>query len=179
MNYRIINELTELYEILDCSIFLSGEMNQVEEEIAYNGWEIMLHDELAKKIHSKDFVPFILDLIKLRTTDLLLIKPSINATLYFWFDDFPVRLCFNLLSGVNRKLPFNCKVNFIKSPIPILNEFINKSYDYALRGNLHEIQFFEKGDPAFDEDYEVDISKITIDVWKITLPVAGDIKLIL
>ena len=170
MNYRTIKELAELYEILDCSIYLSEEKYQEEEEIAYNGWDIMLDNELAQKINSEDLAQFISKLIKFRSKEISLIKPAIKSTLYIWFDDFPVRLSFNILSGENRELPFNCKINFVDSPYQILNEFIKEAYDYALRGNLHKIQFFEKGDPEFDEDYEIDLSKITINVWKITLP---------
>ena len=177
MNHIIIDELAGLYEILDCSIFISGEVDQVEEEIAYNGWEIMLNDELAKRIKSEDLIPFISDLIKMRSEEIFLMKPLRNAILYFWFDDFPVRLCFNILSDADRVLPFNCKTNFIDSPFPILNEFVIKAHDYAIRGNLHEIQFFEKGDPAFDENYEVDFSKMTMDVWKIVLPLSKELNL--
>jgi len=70
MNYRTIKELAELYEILDCSIYLSEEKYQEEEEIAYNGWDIMLDNELAQKINSEDLAQFISKLVKFRSKEI-------------------------------------------------------------------------------------------------------------
>jgi len=178
MNYITVKKIIDLREVLDHKIYLSGEISKTEEqeEIDYNGWEIILDDELAKNIKAEELANFIKSLIKYKSDEVCLIKPLTEATLYFWFDDFPVRLCFNVLSGKDRHLPFNCRINTIDSPYPILKQFVKESYDYALRGNLHEIQFFEKGDPDFDEDYEVDLDQVTIDVWKITLPWNGEIE---
>lgn len=101
-----------------------------------------------------------------------MIKPTPQATLYFWFDEMTLQLCFNILSGKNRKLPFSCKINVVDSPYPILNQFLKIACNNALYGNYHEFTFIEKSDPEFgkNHDYEVDLDKITLDVWKITLP---------
>lgn len=177
MNYIKAKKIADLYDTLNYSIYLSGDINQIRKEASYNGWGIMLDDELAKTIDVETLVQFIREVIKYRTEEIATIKTPIKVTLYFWFDEFISRLCFNILSGEDRELPFVCKINIIDSPYSILKKFIKKSYDYALHGNLHEIQFFEKGDPEFDEDYEVDLDQVTIDAWKITLPFNGEIEL--
>jgi len=81
-----------------------------------------------------------------------------------------LQLCCNILSGADRTLPFGCKINMVDSPYPILKEFINTVYNNVLHGNYHEFTFFEKGDPGFVDDFEVDVTEITINVWRIALP---------
>ena len=102
-----------------------------------------------------------------------MIKPTSKATLYFWFDEMALQLCFNILSGEDRELPFGCKVNFVDSPYPILNLFLKVARNNALHGNYLGItKIIEKDDLDFgkNDDYEIDLDKIIIDVWKITLP---------
>ncbi len=172
----IINDITiasslDLYQLLEESIFLSGKIYDEQKEMFANGWGIMVDDEFAKKIKADDIADFILELVKARSEQIRNITPTPHATLYFWIDKLSLQLCFNILSGKNRKLPFRCNVNFVDSPYPILYDFIKMAYDNALYGNyLGEIEFIEKDDPRYGQEMEIDVTKRTLDVWKIALP---------
>jgi len=171
INYLTIAEPIDLYQLLEERIFLSGDVLDEQKEIFSNGWSIIVDDEFAKTIKTDDIAAFILDLVKIRSEEIRNIKPALKATLYFWFEEFPLQLCFNILSGENRKLPFHCKVNFADSPYPILNNFIKLVYHQSVYGNnLEAIEFIDKDDIRYGNEDEIDVSTITIDVWKITLP---------
>lgn len=169
-----IKEITDLYQLFSESIYLSGKATEEElyKELYANAWGIILDNELAKKITSDQLADFISDLVMFRSEEICMIKLTPKATLYFWFDFQALQLCFNILSGEDRKLPFGCHVNLIDNPYPILKEFIKVAYNNALYGNYLGItKIIEKGDPEFGKyDEEMDLDKITIDVWKMTLP---------
>jgi len=170
-----IKEVTDLYQIFEESIYLSGKMTQDDmyKELYANSWGIIIDYELAKKITSDELAEFISDLIKFRSQEILMIKPISKATLYFWFDHQALQLCFNILSGKNRDLPFGCKVNFVDYPYPILNLFLKVAYNNALHGNYLGItEIIENDNQKFieNDDYEVNLENFIIDVWKTTLP---------
>jgi len=170
-----IKKITDLYQIFGESIYLSGKITEdnMYKELYANSWGIIVDDELAKTIKIDELAEFISDLVKFRSKEISMIKPTPKATLYFWFDEMALQLCFNILSGENRDLPFGCKVNFVDSPYPILNLFLKIAYNNALYGNYLGItKMIEKDDPDFYEnnDFEVNFNSIIIDVWKITLP---------
>jgi len=173
-----IEKKIDLYQIFEEPMYLSGKTSQDQfyKELYANSWGIIVDEEFAKKITDDEIAEFISDLIKFRSQEISMIKPTLQATLYFWFDEMALQLCFNILSGKNIKLPFGCKINIVDSPYPILKQFLKAVRDNDLHGNYDEFTFVEKGDPSFDDDYEVDLSKITIDVWQITLPWENHIR---
>lgn len=174
-----IEKITDLYQIFEEPIYLSGKTSQDQfyKELYANSWGIIVDDEFAKKIKADEIAEFISDLVKFRSKEISMIKPMPHATLYFWFDQQALQLCFNILSGAKRKLPVDCKINIVDSPYPILKEFIKVAYNNSLYGNYLGItNILEKGDPGYGDDFEMDLSKITIDVWKITLPWNDEVK---
>jgi|SRR3989339_683926 len=173
MNYIKIFDLTDFHLILGSSIYLSINEYEEQKEIYNNCWGIMLDNELAKRITVDELAEFISNLIKFRSEDICRIQPTPKATLYIWFDFQALRLCFNILSGEDRTLPFGCRVNLIDNPYPILKEFIKVAYNNALYGNYLGItKIIERGDPEFDKciNEEMDLDEFIIDVWKMTLP---------
>ncbi|MBV8661186.1 MAG: hypothetical protein JO129_03525 [Candidatus Dependentiae bacterium] len=171
-NYITIEKIIDLYQIFEEPIFLSGDISQIQKEIYANSWGITLDNEFAKIIKADALAEFILDLVKFRSEEIAMIRPSTKATLYFWFDEFSLQLCFNILSGENRKLPFGCKINIVDSPYPILKEFLKVARNNALYGNyleFSEITDADKNDPDYG-DGSMNLDKITIDVWQINLP---------
>lgn len=170
-----IKDIKDLYQIFSESIYLSGKITEEElyKELYANSWGIIIEPELGKKVSSDQIAEFIIDLVKFRSEDICMIKPLLKATLYVWFDFQALQLCFNILSGENRTLPFGCNINIIDNPYPILEDFIKVVYNNALYGNYLGItKIIEKSDPEFGtyDNEQLELDKITIDVWKITLP---------
>lgn len=172
-----IEKITDLYQVFEEPIYLSGKTShdQFYKELYANSWGIIVEDEFAKKIKADDIAEFISDLVKFRSKEISMIKPTPHATLYFWFDQQALQLCFNILSGAKRKLPFGCKINIIDSPYPILKEFITVARNNALYGNYLGItKILEKGDPGYGDDFEIDPDKFIPNVWRIALPWNGE-----
>lgn len=166
-NFITISVIADLYQILEEPLYLSGDLEQVDKEIVYNAWGIMLDDKFAKIIRVENLAEFFFDMIKYRTEEIMKIKPAMNATLYIWFDDMALQLCFNILSGEDRELPFGCKLNIVDSPYIIFQEYINS----LLHGNyLRFTEVLEQGDFDFNDDEDDFYNDYVQDVWKITLP---------
>lgn len=171
INYINIEKVSDLEQLFDVNIFLSGDTLQEQKETYENGWGIIIDYELAKKITTDDLAEFILELVAVRTKQVLMINPALKAILYFWFDELALQLCFNILSEENRSLPFGCKINIVDSPYPILKHFLKVVYDNALYGNYLEITEIVESDCGFNnDDNGIDLELFVIDVWKITLP---------
>jgi len=178
MNYTTIKSLANLYNILADSMYLSGNTSETLKEASFNAWGIMLDDKLIKKIKAQDFDKFFLNLIKIRGQEISMVRPEMKVTLYVWFDHQSLRLCFNVLSGADRELPFACTLNIIDSPDSIYKKFIKVAHDNLIHGNYLGItEILEKGDLGWDDDEEdFDPKKFILDVWKITFPWNGEIK---
>lgn len=167
-----IEKVADLYQIFEVPIYISGRQSQGDfyKELHANSWGIVIEDACTQTIKIDDIAQFISDLIVYRSQEISVIRPKQQATLYFWFDEMALQLCCNIVSGAHRELPFSCTVNRVDTPYPILKKFVQSACNYALHGNQDEFIFFEKDDPRFSDDFEVDLSSIIVDVWQITLP---------
>lgn len=69
MNYIKIKVLTDFYEVLSSSIYLSGKEEELEKEVMYNCWGIMLEDNIIPQIETTNLDQF---LSELKMYDLLI-----------------------------------------------------------------------------------------------------------
>lgn len=172
MNYIKINRLANLQKILTSPIYLEREIAQSRQDILENTWGIAFSNNLVKKLQITDLSRFVLDLIRHRTEQLCEMNLGINATLYIWFDELALRLCFNVLSGENIELPFYCTLNIVDSYEIILQKYFNAAHE-NLHGNYYQILAVRERDsegnmPSWNyEDKEED--NYVLDVWFTTL----------
>ncbi len=158
MNHITINKLTDLQNVLEASIYISGSKSLVEEETDNNMWMLTFSDKLIKKLEIKDLENFLLELLKKRSFQLALIDPKTIATFYLWFDKQALQLRFNLISGENVVLPFSCKLNLLTSPESIFNDLITTIRRVDVEGDV--VEFFEPSEDFDDvpqEEYVLDL----------------------
>jgi len=165
-NYIIIRKLADLQKILMSKMYLEQETAQSVQGILRNSWGMRFSNKLSKKIEKKDLSQFVLDLIQSRTEQLCKMNLGVNATLYIWFDTSFAQVCFNILSGENIKLPFDCTLNFVDSSDLILQYYLNAASEYS-NGNYYKMSSFEKENINWDDDG--DPKKYILDVWVTTL----------
>ena len=168
-NYIKIRKLTDFQKILESPIYLERETAESINNILRNSWGIQISDNLIKELDIKDLSRFISDLIKYRTQQLCEMNLGINATLYIWFEEEELQICFNVLSGENIKLPFYCTINFVDSFSHILNDFLNKAHEKIVYGSFYVMEPAEKVYPAIDSDEWPDVSQVILNVWVTTL----------
>ncbi len=169
INYITIEKISDLDQLLDAQVCLSGDLSQELYETYQNGWGIILSHKIIKKITADDLADFFLKLIAIRTQQVSMMKPLEQGILYIWFDEIALQLCFNILSAQHQKLPFGCKVNIIDSPYPIFQQFVRTVAYNELYGNYLGITEIVEDKSQFN-DHEIDFETFIIDVWQIQLP---------
>ena len=158
MNHITINNLSDLQQVIEDSIFISGNSYLIEEETQNNMWALTFGDKLIKKLELKNLTEFLSELLKKRNFQLNSLDPKIPATFYLWFDKQASQLRFNLISGENVILPFGCKLNLLDSPEPIFNDFITTTFKFATEGDV--VEFFDPSedfDDATEEEYVLNV----------------------
>jgi hypothetical protein len=76
---------------------------------------------------------FVVDLLERRKQQVAALHHKPGAVFYLWYSEQDVALCYNILSGKDRKLPFYCaKVVTLDSPDSILKRFLEGAKKYAL-----------------------------------------------
>ena len=94
------------------------------------------------------------------------------ATFYLWYDEQSFNLGFDVLSGINTKLPFNCKINILHTPISILKKLLNDTQSDTNYLSWENLTILNPGDPDFDDKDDNDdyLTNLMIDVYVTTLP---------
>ncbi len=159
MNTIGITDYKDFQELFNESILITGKLSKQQEEIRHNTWGIMLDSEFAQKVTLQDLQLFFKELMHHKSIQLQQNKYKGPVTVYFWVEELSGRLCFDILSGRNIKLPFSCKLNLLSSIDPILQSFLNINHRTATTGAdiaMEDIKFLELGDEGFGDDYTVD-----------------------
>ncbi len=129
MNKDVMKKLQDyMNEIFDDEIYISGKTTNLKEEIKQNTWGIGLPIPLLKKTTIDMLLDIVKQLLKKREQQILLLNVKTIATFYLWFDELALQLRFNLISGQQTKLPFNCDLKIIDKPNEILKDFLKYSY---------------------------------------------------
>lgn len=164
MNYITINKLSDLKNILEESIYISGNQSLIEEETDHNMWALTFSDTLIKKLEVKDLEKFLSELLKKRSLQVTSIDPKLIATFYLWFDKQALQLRFNLISDENVTLPFDCKLNLSSSPEPIFNDLIAIGRQVAIEGDI--VEFFEPSQDFNDKTEEEYMLNVYVQIIK-------------
>lgn len=169
MNYININNYTNLLELLDINILITGDLNKQREELEYNTWEMTFDRDFIKTITLQNLQDFISKLINNRADQVAKANKS-PATFYLWYDEQSLNLCFDILSGNNIKLPFGCTLNVFKTPYPILEKFLKDAQSDTNYLSWENLTILNPGDPGFGEDDDDDEIDWIQDVYVTTLP---------
>lgn len=172
MNNIAIEKIDDLDQLLNFDIYLTGKYKDQMTELAYNTWQISFDNMLIQQLKLADLKYFIAKLIKERSLQVERLGTTKHATFYMWVDQMSLQLCFDILSGKNIKLPFNCTVHVIKDYDIILKNFLKKAKKAAQRGchiPLEDITFLEPGDPGFGQEITSEPKDWIQDVYVTTI----------
>lgn len=118
----------DLEEIINDSIYIGSSEADLQEEVDTNMWRISISTDLVNQITADEFIEFLNKVIKNRIGQ---IENSIsNRGMYFylWFDIMASQLRFNLISDINKKLPFNCEIKILNDPRGIIDSFLKSPF---------------------------------------------------
>lgn len=165
MSSALVSKLNDFKFIINDDIYLSGSHDGINEETYNNCWQISFTEEFILKISVRKLSNFLSQLLKKRLEQITKISSISAATFYLWFDEQSSQLCFNLLSGENIKLPFECTIYIVDSADIILDQCVNKVQYPAIK--FDQIKFIEQDDIDWNNDDNHE--KYVLDVWVITL----------
>ena len=117
-----------LANVLTDRIYIGSSEADVDEEIRQNMWRISITEEDAKTLSQEDFLTFISEVISDRRTQIEEARTGHGMIFYLWFDEQACQLRFNLISDFHRRLPFECRLEPLGSPEPIIRSFLESSY---------------------------------------------------
>jgi hypothetical protein len=123
-------------------------------------WAIEFNRDLIKTLQLKDLIQFLSSLLKQRHLQISQMDSGVSAKFYFWFDKQALQLRFNIISNSDKPLPFHCKVNIIRFPDPILQDFLITVLHVAEQGDA--IEFLNSDNE--ERDYENE-EKFSLDVY--------------
>jgi hypothetical protein len=171
MNYIQIKQFSDFEELLNIDILITGDLMKQNEEREYNTWCISFDQAFIKSIKLPDLYNFLEILIKNRSQQVKKMKNG-PATFYLWYDKQSFNLCFDILSGNNLKMPFDCITIIKHTPHDILTNLLNDTQADTNYLSWENITILNPGDPGCDDDddEEYDNSKYVLDVYVITLP---------
>jgi hypothetical protein len=124
INYITIQAINNFDEIINSPVFIDFDKMLQNKEIYENMWVISIDSKILKQLTIECLSTFIDVLLKKRTQQILQLSLSCPVIFYMWFDEMAAQLRFNIISNLNEKLPFKCKLNIVPSPDSILNQFL-------------------------------------------------------
>lgn len=168
MNYIKIKKLSDFSKILDEPIYIAGNTLMLSAEIYNNMWCVGFSESLMKKLKVEDLEEFIGRLIKTRTKQLE--DSGLSAKFYMFYDIQASQLRFNFISYDNKCLPFDCELNLLSSPQPLLKTYLEEEYKYITEGVT--IEYLDPKDMIEEEEEE-----IVMDVYYKKINITEDIIL--
>lgn len=159
MNTITITQYADLLTVINEPIYITSSLLHIAQETDINMWTLSLGDSFLEIIDQKLLEDFMIKLLTKRKSQLIQIKPALNAIFYMWFDQQASQLRFNLISSAARKLPFGCKINRLSSYHSILQNFI------ATNKQSNQLTYFDSDDNWDDDDnteYILDVYVVTI-----------------
>jgi len=170
MNYIQIKQLADFEELLNIDILITGDLTQQNREREYNTWCISFDQTFIKSIKLPDLDNLLDTLIQNRSQQVKNINNG-PATFYLWYDEQSFNLCFDILSGDNLKMPFDCITNIKDTPHDILIRLLHDTQADTNYLSWENLTILNPEDPEFDDDDDkYDNSKYILDVYVITLP---------
>ena len=170
MSHTVIKKFSDLDFIIQDNIFLSGNTKSIQKETYENMWEITFDKQFIAQISIEDLNAFLKKLLQNRSEQMKTRFSHNYATFYFWFDEQALQLRFNILSGKNIKLPFECKLKIEQTVDPIFIHFLSEAQRIAIHGNLQDFIIIDRDDPRWDTFEDIDPTSWTQPVYVKKLP---------
>ena len=149
MNNINITSKADLLEVIESPIFITKN-ESIEIETDCNMWAIGLSIDLVDKLNVKELEGFVADLLKKRSNQLATLGINKAVTFYLWFDAQALQLRFNLISSINKPLPFGCKLRYLETCTPILQDFITTTKKVVLQEE--QVEYINPEDDSDDDD---------------------------
>lgn len=151
MNNITITNKADLLEVIESPIVITKNKS-IEIETDCNMWTINVTEELADKLSITDLENFIAELLKKRSSQLVALGINQAIKFYLWFDAQALQLRFNLISSINKPLPFGCNLVYLETYIPILQDFIATTKKVMLQQEQFEYINPEGNDDDDDDE---------------------------
>ena len=161
VNNIIITSKKDLIEVIESPIVITNN-ESIEIETDCNMWTIGISESLIDKLSVQDLEGFINELLKKRSNQLADLGKKRAVTFYLWFDAQALQLRFNLISSINKPLPFGCELIFLKTSTLILQDFITTTKSVALQEE--QVEYINLEDDSDDDD-----DNFTLNVYVIHL----------
>lgn len=127
-------------KIIESPIFIACDKELLDEEISTNMWALSFDETTIKHVSEDKLLEFINNFLNRKKQQLSELNVSCSAIFYMWFDEMACQLRFNLISGLNKRLPFGCQLNIVDSPNSILTHFLESQCNQEIAWNeLEEI----------------------------------------
>lgn len=157
INYLTIHNMNDFKQIIDSPIFIGCDKMVQEIETSKNMWAISIDTKILKNISASVLFEFITTLLHNRIKQISQLNISCPVIFYMWFDEMVGQLRFNIISELNKALPFSCSTNIIDSPHPILINFLQSQHNPDISWNdLEEIN---------DDDNDIEENDFILDVF--------------
>ncbi|GIO97188.1 hypothetical protein J14TS5_22740 [Paenibacillus lautus] len=143
----------DLQDIINDLIYIGSSEADLQEEIETNMWRISISPELINQITTDDFNEFINKVIQNRKDQIESSSSNLGMYFYLWFDIMASQLRFNLISDINKKLPFSCEIQILNNPREILDDFLGSPFHNGLPIEEHN-------DDSEDKEYIIKIYKL-------------------
>lgn len=149
MNNIIINSLKDLLKVIQSPIVITKN-DLIKVETDCNMWTIGISVGLVDKLSVKDLEDFIAKLLANRSSQLIALKINKPVIFYLWFDAQALQLRFNLISSIDRSLPFGCKLTYLETYTPILKDFIVTTKKVAFQED--QVEYINPENDIDDDD---------------------------
>lgn len=143
----------DLEDITNDSIYIGSTAADLQKEIETNMWRISISTNLVNQITTDDFNEFIYKVVENRKDQIENSSSNLGMYFYLWFDFMASQLRFNLISDINKKLPFSCEIQILNDPKEIIDDFLRSPFHNGL-----PIEGYN--DDSEDKEYTLKIYKI-------------------
>ncbi len=124
-----------LGDVVAARIYIGASEADLEEEIRRNMCGISLTGQQAEALSEEDLLTFISEVITHWRRQVERADAGHGMVFYLWFDEMACRLCFNLISDYHERLPFGCRVETIRTPVPIVRSFLASGHHDGIPGS--------------------------------------------
>lgn len=118
----------DLQDIINDLIYIGSSETDLQQETKNNMWRISISADLINQITTDDFNEFINKVIQNRKAQIENSKSNLGMYFYLWFDIMTSQLRFNLISEINKKLPFSCEIQILNDPKEIIDDFLESPF---------------------------------------------------
>jgi hypothetical protein len=115
----------EYQKIINDKIFITNQIDQLDEKIKVNCWFISISFDQVKKVDVENFSALIDQIKENRWKELNQSKVNTNLIFYLWYDEQAGQLRFNFITDRHKNLPFRCELKFVDHQNEILDQFLS------------------------------------------------------